>query len=202
MHGVRRKLRAAMTSGRTNSGATGSAMPSSARRRTAFSVANNLRIRRAGLASAAVTVASHRARRPAVAALRPKSRLHGLPRRRSRRNAGFRPSFKAGARRQRISMSSGHPYRAPSQAPRCRSRPVPVLCRQKTVGGGGRTRTYEGVSQRIYSPPPLPLGTLPRTAHSVSGGVRNAIIRLVRMRVARAVFIMSGRRGVNRATSA
>jgi hypothetical protein len=30
-------------------------------------------------------------------------------------------------------------------------------------GGGGRTRTYEGVSQRIYSPPPLPLGTLPRT---------------------------------------
>ena len=29
------------------------------------------------------------------------------------------------------------------------------------VGGGGRTRTYEGVSQRIYSPPPLPLGTLP-----------------------------------------
>ena len=28
-------------------------------------------------------------------------------------------------------------------------------------GGGGRTRTYEGVRQRIYSPPPLPLGTLP-----------------------------------------
>jgi hypothetical protein len=34
------------------------------------------------------------------------------------------------------------------------------LCFQN--GGGGRTRTYEGVSQRIYSPPPLPLGTLPR----------------------------------------
>src|SRR5262249_46830878 len=33
------------------------------------------------------------------------------------------------------------------------------------AGGGGRTRTYEGVSQRIYSPPPLPLGTLPRTSH-------------------------------------
>jgi hypothetical protein len=33
-------------------------------------------------------------------------------------------------------------------------------------GGGGRTRTYEGVSQRIYSPPPLPLGTLPRKAGS------------------------------------
>lgn len=32
----------------------------------------------------------------------------------------------------------------------------------KQDGGGGRTRTYEGVSQRIYSPPPLPLGTLPR----------------------------------------
>ena len=27
-------------------------------------------------------------------------------------------------------------------------------------------RTYEGVSQRIYSPPPLPLGTLPRTRGS------------------------------------
>ena len=33
----------------------------------------------------------------------------------------------------------------------------------RRAGGGGRTRTYEGVSQRIYSPPPLPLGTLPRT---------------------------------------
>src|SRR5438309_1620896 len=38
--------------------------------------------------------------------------------------------------------------------------------RSPTTGGGGRTRTYEGVSQRIYSPPPLPLGTLPRrTSH-------------------------------------
>jgi hypothetical protein len=27
-------------------------------------------------------------------------------------------------------------------------------------GGRGRTRTYEGIRQRIYSPPPLPLGTL------------------------------------------
>lgn len=26
--------------------------------------------------------------------------------------------------------------------------------------GPGRTRTYEGYRQRIYSPPPLPLGTL------------------------------------------
>ena len=27
-------------------------------------------------------------------------------------------------------------------------------------GGRGRTRTYEAVKQGIYSPPPLPLGTL------------------------------------------
>ena len=41
------------------------------------------------------------------------------------------------------------------------------LCCSILDGGGGRTRTYEGVSQRIYSPPPLPLGTLPRrrTSH-------------------------------------
>ena len=31
-----------------------------------------------------------------------------------------------------------------------------------TAGGGSRTRTYEGVRQRIYSPPPLPLGTFPQ----------------------------------------
>ena len=37
-------------------------------------------------------------------------------------------------------------------------------------GGGGRTRTYEGVSQRIYSPPPLPLGTLPRNAGIIRAG--------------------------------
>src|SRR5262249_42078011 len=36
------------------------------------------------------------------------------------------------------------------------------------AGGGGRTRTYEGVSQRIYSPPPLPLGTLPHFGKSVT----------------------------------
>ena len=35
------------------------------------------------------------------------------------------------------------------------------------VGGGGRIRTYEGVSQRIYSPPPLPLGTLPQNGHAL-----------------------------------
>src|SRR5665213_4113102 len=29
-------------------------------------------------------------------------------------------------------------------------------------GGGSRTRTCEGVRQRIYSPPPLPLGTFPQ----------------------------------------
>src|SRR5271163_1430757 len=40
------------------------------------------------------------------------------------------------------------------------------------IGGGGRTRTYEGVSQRIYRPPPLPLGTLPRNeaAGAPAGG--------------------------------
>src|SRR5689334_23569609 len=37
-----------------------------------------------------------------------------------------------------------------------------LIDRAMGSGGGGRTRTYEGVSQRIYSPPPLPLGTLPR----------------------------------------
>jgi hypothetical protein len=37
-------------------------------------------------------------------------------------------------------------------------------------GGGGRTRTYEGVSQRIYSPPPLPLGTLPRKKRAPDRG--------------------------------
>src|SRR3954454_18575461 len=31
------------------------------------------------------------------------------------------------------------------------------------AGGRGRTRTYEVVRQRIYSPPPLPLGTLSQT---------------------------------------
>src|SRR5207244_10297162 len=42
----------------------------------------------------------------------------------------------------------------------------PKLAQQAEAGGGGRTRTYEGVSQRIYSPPPLPLGTLPRSRTS------------------------------------
>src|SRR5579863_2428969 len=39
----------------------------------------------------------------------------------------------------------------------------PKLAARAWAGGRGRTRTYEGVSQRIYSPPPLPLGTLSRT---------------------------------------
>src|SRR5689334_18216137 len=33
-----------------------------------------------------------------------------------------------------------------------------------TRGGGSRTRTCEGFRQRIYSPPPLPLGTFPQRA--------------------------------------
>src|ERR1700686_134034 len=40
---------------------------------------------------------------------------------------------------------------------------------KQTVGGRGRTRTYEGVSQRIYSPPPLPLGTLSRNLVADAG---------------------------------
>src|SRR5262245_23001015 len=61
------------------------------------------------------------------------------------------------------------------------------------AGGGGRTRTYEGVSKRIYSPPPLPLGTLPRRR-----------TRLVRRRIYsrwQAGFMGSVRRGVNRTSS-
>src|SRR5271154_4539420 len=37
-----------------------------------------------------------------------------------------------------------------------------VAGRLEARGGGSRTRTCEGVRQRIYSPPPLPLGTFPR----------------------------------------
>ena len=58
-----------------------------------------------------------------------------------------------------------------------------------TAGGGGRTRTYEGVSQRIYSPPPLPLGTLPRTVASS------------RMTCGTGRVMGSALRGVNRAKS-
>src|SRR6201996_8107262 len=37
------------------------------------------------------------------------------------------------------------------------------------AGGGSRTRTYEGVRQRIYSPPPLPLGTFPLARRAALG---------------------------------
>src|SRR5687768_14849442 len=37
-------------------------------------------------------------------------------------------------------------------------------------GGGSRTRTCEGVRQRIYSPPPLPLGTFPQRVRSSLSG--------------------------------
>jgi hypothetical protein len=43
---------------------------------------------------------------------------------------------------------------------------LPLSYTRIGFGGGGRTRTYEGISQRIYSPPPLPLGTLPRRARN------------------------------------
>src|SRR5579862_3595022 len=44
-----------------------------------------------------------------------------------------------------------------------RASPLRATPARAKRGGGGRTRTYEGVSQRIYSPPPLPLGTLPQS---------------------------------------
>ena len=44
--------------------------------------------------------------------------------------------------------------------------PAKRVARSGMVGEVG-LRTYEGVSQRIYSPPPLPLGTLPRTSHAI-----------------------------------
>ncbi len=56
MHRVGRELRGRSHPGRTTSGASGGVMPSSASRRSAFSVSRSLRKWRAGLASAAVTV--------------------------------------------------------------------------------------------------------------------------------------------------
>ncbi len=40
------------------------------------------------------------------------------------------------------------------------------------IGGRGRTRTYEAVKQGIYSPPPLPLGTLSPDHSNASEAVR------------------------------
>lgn len=37
----------------------------------------------------------------------------------------------------------------------------------RAPGGGSRTRTYEGLRQGIYSPPPLPLGTFPQARDGV-----------------------------------
>ena len=64
-----------------------------------------------------------------------------------------------------------HPHQAGHQA---RHSPCAARPRQpgpETGGGRGRTRTYEGVSQRIYSPPPLPLGTL---SHKPFHGATNS----------------------------
>jgi hypothetical protein len=72
-------------------------------------------------------------------------------------------------------------------------------------GGRGRTRTYEGVSQRIYSPPPLPLGTLSRTsracrwANTLLDDARTAITRTDGNSVAG--VIMADTRTVNRRAS-
>ena len=41
-----------------------------------------------------------------------------------------------------------------------KSGPRKSILLQRGNGGRGRTRTYEAVKQGIYSPPPLPLGTL------------------------------------------
>jgi hypothetical protein len=56
---------------------------------------------------------------------------------------------------RKLGGRSPPPSDSPTEAPK-----------SATVGGRGRTRTYEGVSQRIYSPPPLPLGTLSQTVAS------------------------------------
>jgi hypothetical protein len=66
----------------------------------------------------------------------------------------------------------------------------PLPYRDFFAGGGGRTRTYEGVSQRIYSPPPLPLGTLPRARTSHPADARSGRV------------MGSARRSVNRAEPA
>jgi hypothetical protein len=49
---------------------------------------------------------------------------------------------------------------------------LPLSYTRTKDGGGGRTRTYEGIRQRIYSPPPLPLGTLPHPVRR-SGSIRS-----------------------------
>src|ERR1700684_3897084 len=69
-------------------------------------------------------------------------------------------------------------------------------------GGRGRTRTYEGVSQRIYSPPPLPLGTLSRTPCMPAGTrFRMTWERTlpVKTGIPWGLFIAADRRSVNRA---
>src|SRR5678816_2112157 len=53
--------------------------------------------------------------------------------------------------------------------PRCRGRDALVSPQSAPRrGGGSRTRTYEGVRQGIYSPPPLPLGTFPLALGAIS----------------------------------
>jgi hypothetical protein len=78
--------------------------------------------------------------------------------------AGSRhPKRKVGADIASISVVTSSPG---GERPQNRSSETMPGCQNHRIrglaGGGGRTRTYEGVSQRIYSPPPLPLGTLPR----------------------------------------
>src|ERR1700737_1908246 len=78
----------------------------------------------------------------------------------------------------------------------------PLLAKRAKAGGRGRTRTYEGVSQRIYSPPPLPLGTLSRTP-CMPAGTRFRMTwewtLPVKTEIPWGLFIAADRRSVNRA---
>ena len=63
-----------------------------------------------------------------------------------------------------------HPHRGPTikghQSGSARSPASQALTTdlRTSVGGGGRTRTYEAMRRLIYSQLPLPLGTLPPRA--------------------------------------
>src|SRR3954463_6499321 len=58
-----------------------------------------------------------------------------------------------------------HPRKSNMSSPAAHWRMAgsPAGAQGAKAGGRGRTRTYEVVRQRIYSPPPLPLGTLSQT---------------------------------------
>jgi hypothetical protein len=107
---------------------------------------------------------------------------------------GIEPSssaWKAVALPLSYTRTRGQKSEIGNQKTRMRSRPnLLITDNWPLVGGGGRTRTYEGVSQRIYSPPPLPLGTLPRARTSHPADARSGRV------------MGSARRSVNRAEPA